>query len=69
MNHIHNDGSVDYVIASRPDHVHFTCPHCKEDVDVPFSDVDFNTDYWGDGAFVDCPECGKEVKLDEYEYD
>ena len=32
-------------------------------------DVDYKTDDWGDGAWTDCPECGKEVELDNYEYD
>ena len=27
------------------------------------------TDYWADGAWCDCPECGKEVELGDYEYD
>lgn len=60
---------VDYVIISKPDHIEFTCPYCNKDVVVPFDEVDFKTDYWGDGADVDCPECGKEVGLDGYEYD
>lgn len=34
-----------------------------------YDEVDFKTDYWGDGAWCDCPECGKEVELDDYEYD
>lgn len=63
------DKAVDYVIVSKPDHITFTCPHCNEDVEVSFDKVDFKTDYWGDGAWVDCPECGKEVELDGYEYD
>lgn len=61
---------IDYTIVSKPDYITFDCPHCKEeDIHVDFSDVDFKTDYWGDGAFVDCPNCGKEVELDNYDYD
>ena len=34
-----------------------------------FNEINFKTDYWGDGALCDCPVCGKEVELDDYEYD
>ena len=60
---------IDYVIVSKPSTIEFECPHCFNDVELPFSDVDFKTDYWGDGAYCKCPECGKEVELDNYEYD
>lgn len=60
---------IDYTIISKPDYIIFECPHCKEDVEVGFSEVDFNTDYWGDGAVCNCPKCGEEVELDGYEYD
>ena len=60
---------IGYTIISKPHHIIFRCPHCKEDVEVMFEHVDYMTDYWGDGAWCDCPECGKEVELDDYEYD
>lgn len=56
-------------ITSRPYSVIFTCPHCHERVEVLFADVDFNTDYWYDGAYSDCPECGKEVEISDFDYD
>lgn len=34
-----------------------------------FDEVDFKSDYWGDGAWCDCPKCGEEVEFDDYEYD
>lgn len=46
---------VDYTIVSAPAYVNFICPHCFNDVEIPFSDVDFKTDYWGDGAYCNCP--------------
>lgn len=62
--------SVNYTIISAPKYIKFDCPNChEEDVEVDFDDVDFNTDYWGDGAWVHCPECGKDVELGDYEYD
>lgn len=63
-----NNG-VNYTIISRPSYITFEYPFCHEEVEVNFDEVDFKTDYWGDGAWCDCPECGKEVELDDYEYD
>ena len=60
---------INYTIISRPSEIAFTCPHCEDDVVMPFEEVDFYTSYWGDGANVTCPNCGMEVELDEYEYD
>lgn len=61
--------AIDYTIISKPSYIRFECPHCEEEVEVGFKEVDFKTDYWGDGAWVNCPECGREVELDNYEYD
>ncbi len=66
---IKNTEEVDYTIISKPSYIAFECPYCKEKVEVPFKEVDFNTDYWGDGAVVDCPECCNEVTLGDWEYD
>lgn len=61
--------AVDYIIISTPKWVQFECPHCHEEVEVLFEDVDYKTAFWHDGAWVNCPKCGKEVELDNYEYD
>lgn len=60
---------VDYTIVSKPAFVNFICPHCFNDVEVPFSEVDFKTEYWGDGAYCNCPLCDKEVELRDFDYD
>lgn len=60
---------IDYTIVSKPAFVNFMCPHCFNIVEIPFSDVDFKTDYWSDGAYCNCPLCDKEVELGYYGYD
>lgn len=60
---------VNYIITSKPSYITFECPFCHEEVDVDFDKVEFNTYYWRDGAWCDCPECCKKVKLNDYEYD
>lgn len=57
------------IIIQRPTDVVFDCPCCRNQVVVPFEDVYFNTDYWWDGAYVDCSECGAEIYLDDFEVD
>lgn len=62
--------AVNYTIITKPDYITFECPHCHEDdVEVKFKDVNYKTDYWGDGAWCKCPYCGKEVELGDYECD
>ena len=58
-----------FTIISRPSYITFECPYCELEVEVPFKDVDFNTEYWGDGAWADCPLCKKMVELGDFEYD
>ncbi len=59
---------TDYIIISKPVKIQFMCPHCEKDIEMPFDEVDFNTEYWGDGAWVTCPECEKDVELGRYDY-
>ena len=45
------------------------CTHCGDRVVIPWKEVDV-PEYWGDDwGEIACPECGKAVKLGEYEYD
>lgn len=60
---------VYYTIVSKPEYVQFECPHCKEEVEVNFTEVNFNSTYWGDGGWVECPMCNEEVELGDYDYD
>lgn len=60
---------VKATIISTPTKVRFICPYCQKDIEVPFNDVYFNSNYWWDGAYVDCSECGDEVYLDNFECD
>ena len=61
--------SINYTIVSKPAYIRLECPYCYEDIEVPFCDVDYNTDYWGDGGWCDCPKCGFEIELGNWEYD
>lgn len=64
-----NNVTTDYTIISKPAYVQFECPYCHEEVEIPFNEVVYKTDYLGDGAWCDCPNCGEEVELANYEYD
>lgn len=58
-----NNATTDYTIISKPAYVQFECPHCHEEVEIPFNKVNYKTDYWGDGAWCNCSNCSKEVNL------
>lgn len=60
---------TDYTIVSKPDYIEVKCPHCSENVRIPFDQVDFESDYWDDGGRCTCPECEKDIELGDYEYD
>lgn len=50
---------TDYTINSIPYSITLECPHCGEEIEIPFDEVVFKTDYWGDGGSCNCPECEK----------
>lgn len=62
------NNETSYRIISKPSYIIFQCPFCHKKVKSDFKDVDFKTDVWSDGAWCDCPYCGKEVELGDYEY-
>lgn len=55
-----------YMIYSRPKSIGFICPHCQEEQEIRVEDL-------REGVFelksIECPNCEKEVDLDEWEYD
>lgn len=60
---------TDFHIDVKPVSITFACPHCGQTVAVPWRELDV-PEYWGDDwGYADCPDCEKEVKLGEYEYD
>lgn len=49
--------------------ISLVCPHCGDCIVIPWKEVDV-PECWGDDwGEIACPECGKAVKLGEYEYD
>lgn len=60
--------SVDYTILSTPEWERFVCPYCKQEVIMPFYEVDYKTECWSDGAWVTCDECGQKVELGYFDY-
>lgn len=60
---------TDFVIVSKPAYIQFECPYCEMTVDIQWSSL-CPPAYWGDNwDDVECPNCGKTVKLGEYDYD
>ena len=60
---------TDFTIVSAPVKINLCCPHCDNNISIPWKDVDA-PEYWGDRwPDVKCPDCGREIQLGEYEYD
>ncbi len=56
-------------IDVKPVAISFSCPNCQTDTKIEWKEIDVPT-YWGDDwGTVECPECGKEIELGEYDYD
>lgn len=63
-----NEG-VPFHIDTRPVSIALDCPHCEYDVTISWRNVNV-PEYWGDDwGEVECPMCGKTIKLGDYEYD
>ena len=60
---------ADFTIVNRPDYITFTCPYCGQDQRMDWDEVT-ESEYWGDEwGTVNCPECGEEIELGEYDMD
>lgn len=60
---------TDFHIDVKPVSITFQCPHCEAEVTVPWRELDVPA-YWGDDwGYIECPECEKEVRLGDYDYD
>ena len=55
--------STDYIIISRPAYVQLECPYCENVIEIPFENVTYNTDYWGDGGYCTCLSAKKKLNL------
>lgn len=57
--------STNYTIVSVPKYIIFDCPLCHEERLV----IEFDDRFLCSGQLIDCPECGEEIELGDYEYD
>lgn len=63
------DSPVDFTIMSAPVEIRLECPHCTNDIRIPWNDVDHPDCWQDDWGWIECPECGEDIKLGEYDYD
>lgn len=56
---------TDYTIVSAPHHVTFVCPYCGNRVRIKASEFE---NIWS-VVTCECPDCGKEVDMGQWDYD
>lgn len=61
---------TDFHIDVIPVSISLECPHCDSDIVLNWKDI-YVPGYWGGGDWgtVECPACGKDIELGDYEYD
>jgi len=60
--------TVDFYINQKPTSISFFCPYCESYEEVSWNHVTV-PEYWGDDwGWVDCPYCGRQVKLGDYDF-
>lgn len=58
--------STDFFINQKPTSISFYCPYCDAKVKIRWEDLDV-PEYWGDDwGEVECPICGKTIRLGDY---
>ena len=60
---------ADFTIVSAPHKISFLCPYCNQNVEINWSNINPPESWSDDWDNVECPECGKEVELGDWEYD
>lgn len=59
---------TEFTITTKPVAIEFECPHCENEVSIPWDEVNV-PGYWGDDwDDMECPYCHKMVAL-ELEWD
>lgn len=60
-------------IIQRPTDIRIDCPNCDYEIEISYSDFEdlMHSIYPCDwiGEKIVCPECGKEIEIDDYEWD
>lgn len=60
---------ADFTIVSKPVSIHFECPFCEQDIEIPWQKIDAPASWADEWPEVLCPECGKPVVLGDWTYD
>lgn len=62
---------ADFIIATVPAYVVGECPYCEEDFEVDYREFSTFSDYPGDwrGEVVECPNCEREIIIDDVDWD
>ncbi|KIS21687.1 hypothetical protein [Clostridium botulinum] len=64
---------ADVRVIQKPVEIRIDCPHCCYEIDMSYSDFEdlMPSDYPGDwtGEKIECPNCEKEIEIEDNEWD
>ena len=60
---------ADFTIVSKPVAIRLECPFCEEEIEIPWREVEVPENWSDNWPAVACPNCGKEIALDDWDYD
>lgn len=59
--------SIDFYIEQMPTNIVLDCPCCEKRISIPWWLVDVPDSWSDDWGYVECPVCGFEIKLGDYD--
>lgn len=67
MEHLCFEKKTDFYIKERPVSIILTCPHCANDVEIPWREVNAPECWSDDWGYATCPECSESILLGDYD--
>lgn len=58
---------IDFYIEQTPTSIVLDCLQCETHISIPWEEVDVPDSWSDDWGYVECPICGFEIKLGDYD--
>ena len=61
------NNKINFTIHMKPYEISLICPHCNTDIYVNWNEVDEPESWSDDWGSINCPCCGKEISLGNWD--